>query len=98
MRLSRQARIHRAEIEEAFLCSQDDKGIARHFRVPLYEIMALRMVHEESLAEQRENRSGEEAGSASLKEAIHALFRNWEAKNGFREGAAELLLPAGYVA
>ena len=46
MRLSRQARIHRAEIEEAFLCSQDDKGIARHFRVPLYEIMALRMVHD----------------------------------------------------
>lgn len=36
------------------------------------------------------------AGSNRLKEAIHNLFARWERKHGFQEGAAEILLPAGY--
>jgi hypothetical protein len=37
-----------------------------------------------------------EHGSRQLKDAIKTLFHTWEQTHGFREGAAEILLPAGY--
>lgn len=38
-----------------------------------------------------------EAGSRRLNERIQRLFRKWERIHGFREGAAQILLPNGYV-
>jgi hypothetical protein len=38
-----------------------------------------------------------EIGSRQLRNATHALFRRWERRHGFQEGAGELLLPAGYI-
>jgi hypothetical protein len=97
VRLSRQAKAKRAQIEEAFLFSSDNQGIAKYYRVPLYEVMALRQVFEEQLAEQQEQaRAEEEIASTRLKCAIDRLFRNWEREHGFQKGAGELLLPAGY--
>jgi hypothetical protein len=37
-----------------------------------------------------------EAGSRRLNEAIQRLFRKWERIHGFQEGAAQILLPAGW--
>lgn len=37
-----------------------------------------------------------ERGSRELNAAYQRMFRHWEQKNGFRYGAAEILLPAGY--
>lgn len=37
-----------------------------------------------------------ELASRELKEATQALFRRWERENGFVEGAAQILLPAGW--
>jgi hypothetical protein len=96
MRLSRKARECRAQIEEAFLFSRDDKGIAKYFGIPLYEVMALRQLFDEQLAEREAQTTVEKVGSANLKRAIDSMFRNWEREHGFKEGAAELLLPAGY--
>lgn len=38
-----------------------------------------------------------EAGSRRLNESIQSLFRDWEKRHGFKEGAAQILLPAGYT-
>jgi hypothetical protein len=38
-----------------------------------------------------------EVGSEKLKRGIQRLFRRWEQDNGFQFGAAQILLPAGYV-
>lgn len=35
-------------------------------------------------------------GSRQLETATRSLFRKWEQDNGFVEGAAQILLPAGY--
>jgi hypothetical protein len=35
-------------------------------------------------------------GSQQLNDRIHKLFRRWERRHGFQEGAAKILLPAGY--
>jgi len=37
-----------------------------------------------------------EEGSTQLRDAIQALFARWEAQHGFKPGAGELLLPAGW--
>lgn len=37
-----------------------------------------------------------EIGSRLMNERLQALFREWERRHGFVEGAAETLLPAGY--
>lgn len=37
-------------------------------------------------------------GSTQLRNATHALFRRWERRHGFVEGAAEVLLLAGWSA
>ena len=34
--------------------------------------------------------------SNALRDATHALFRKWERENGFKRGAGEKLLPAGW--
>lgn len=39
-----------------------------------------------------------EHGSRQLRSAINSLFRTWEQTHGFQEGAAQILLPAGYSA
>jgi hypothetical protein len=97
MRLSRKAVSLRETIEEAFLFSQDDQGIARYFHVPQYEIAAMRTRWQEELAEQKEQAtSDEEWGSTELRDAIQGLFSRWERKHGFQEGAAQILVPAGY--
>jgi hypothetical protein len=36
-------------------------------------------------------------GSRMLAERIHRLFWKWEWKHGFQPGAAQILLPAGYI-
>jgi hypothetical protein len=38
-----------------------------------------------------------ELGSRLLNEALQRMFRRWEEKHGFQEGAGQILLPAGYV-
>jgi hypothetical protein len=35
-------------------------------------------------------------GSRQLRDRINKMFRKWEWKHGFKPGAAEILLPAGY--
>lgn len=35
-------------------------------------------------------------GSQQLHDSIQALFWRWERENGFRHGAAQILLPAGW--
>jgi hypothetical protein len=42
------------------------------------------------------DREAAEAGSRLLLDATQALFRQWEQRHGFVEGAAKILLPAGY--
>jgi hypothetical protein len=37
-----------------------------------------------------------ELASNELRDRTQALFRKWERRHGFQEGAGELLLPAGY--
>ena len=99
MRLSREARTHREEIEEAIQCSADDKGIAKYYHIPLFEVQALRFALQIRAEREREdaNRlSDEEAGCVELRTRLHLYFRRWERKHGFKEGAGELLVPAGY--
>jgi hypothetical protein len=43
-----------------------------------------------------EGSNAAEQGSTALKDRIDTLFRNWEHDNGFVEGAAKILLPAGW--
>lgn len=43
----------------------------------------------------RERQHAEHA-SAMLLMATQSLFRRWEERHGFQDGAAQLLLPAGY--
>ena len=38
-----------------------------------------------------------ELGSRKLNAAYQRMFRKWEEEHGFQKGAAEILLPAGYV-
>jgi hypothetical protein len=99
MKLSRNAKLLRSTIEEGCLVSSDDFGMSRYYRVPLYEVMAIRQAQDERLAEEEANRMPEEAAaSAQLKDALQGLFRKWERDNGFRKGAGEYLLPRGYAA
>lgn len=42
------------------------------------------------------DRERAELGSRQLLDAIQDLFSKWERKHGFQEGAAKILLPAGY--
>jgi hypothetical protein len=37
------------------------------------------------------------SGSRQLAASIHSLFWKWEWKHGFQPGAAEILLPAGFM-
>jgi len=37
-------------------------------------------------------------GSGNLRDAIIAYFRKWEQENGFKQGAGEILIPAGWGA
>ena len=94
MRLSREARRQRAQIEEACRCSTDDQGIAKFFHVPLYEIMAIRDVMREAEEEQQ---SADEIACSELKDALLGYYRKWERENGFKRGAGIILVPAGYV-
>jgi hypothetical protein len=97
MRLSPRAREVRDQIEEAFLCSRDNDGIARYFRVPPYEVGALRQEFEQRLVERAsEKLTPEEWGSTRLKEKLDLMFKRWERRNGFRKGAGQMFLLAGY--
>lgn len=93
MRLSRSTHKIIDEIEEACECSDDDEGIAKFFRVPMYEVAAIRSAYEDRRESQR---TDEEAGSRALKLALDSLFRNWEIEHGYKKGAGVILVPAGF--
>lgn len=76
LRLSREAKSQLDDIRKACRVSSDDTGIARHFRVPLYEVQAIRLDLPEHDAFERRVRP-EAVASAELLEAVNAAVVKW---------------------
>lgn len=99
---------HRDEIMR--LCSYitDDAAIAGYFSIPVERVRKVRAsmpkygspskrtVAEDDTPVAAISYGGDPAGCRALREAIEAYFERWEQQYGFKPGAAQILLPAGW--
>jgi hypothetical protein len=99
------------EIELVCSYIREDRTVAQYFGTPIERVAWIRRQMKErrigptgyvhptdgtGLETERMAEADAIGGSQILNDRIQRLFRKWERKHGFQEGAAKVLLPAGY--